>query len=65
MTTESATVEETAESGKAGETVTGADNGGIKEDRPVVIDGDATTEEQASEEKTTESSSTEKEDGSI
>ena len=65
VTTESATVEETAESGKAGETVTGADNGGIKEDRPVVIDGDATTEEQASEEKTTESSSTEKEDGSI
>ena len=45
--------------------MTGADNGGIKEDRPVVIDGDATTEEQASEEKTTESSSTEKEDGSI
>ena len=65
VTTESATVEETEESGKAGETVTGADNGGIKEDRPVVIDGDATTEEQASEEKTTESSSTEKEDGSI
>ena len=64
-TTESATVEETEESGKAGETVTGADNGGIKEDRPVVIDGAATTEEQASEEKTTESGSTEKEDGSI
>ncbi len=64
-TTESATAEETEESGEAGETVTGADNGGIKEDRPVVIDGDATTEEQASEEKTTESSSTEKEDGSI
>ncbi len=64
-TTESATAEETEESGEARETVTGADNGGIKEDRPVVIDGDATTEEQASEEKTTESSSTEKEDGSI
>ena len=64
-TTESATAEETEEFGKAGETVTGADNGGIKEDRPVVIDGDATTEEQTSEEKTTESSSTEKEDGSI
>lgn len=64
-TTESATAEETEESGEARETVTGADNGGIKEDRPVVIDGDATTEEQASEEKTTESSSTEKKDGSI
>lgn len=64
-TTESATAEETEESGEAGEPVTGADNGGIKEDRTAVIDGDATTEEQASEEKTTESSSTEKEDGSI
>lgn len=64
-TTESATAEETEESGEARETVTGADNGGIKEDRPVVIDGDATTEEQASEDKTTESSSTEKKDGSI
>ena len=57
-TTESATTE-------AGVPVTGADKGAIKEDRPVVTDGDATTEEQASEEKTTEDSSTEKEDGSI
>ena len=54
-TTESATTE-------AGEPVTGVDKGAIKEDRPVVIDGDATTEEQ---EKTTEDNSTEKEDGSI
>lgn len=57
-TTESATTE-------AGVPVTGADKGAIKEDRPVVTDGDTTTEEQASEEKTTEDSSTEKEDGSI
>ena len=65
-TTESTTAEETEESGKAGEPVTGVDNGAIKEDRPVVIDGDAATEEQPSEEeKTTEGNSTEKEDGSI
>lgn len=57
-TTESATTE-------AGVPVTGVDKGAIKEDRPVVTDGDATTEEQESEEKTTEDSSTEKEDGSI
>lgn len=57
-TTESATTE-------AGVPVTGADKGAIKEDRPVVTDGDTTTEEQTSEEKTTEDSSTEKEDGSI
>ncbi len=57
-TTESATTE-------AGVPVTGVDKGAIKEDRPVVTDGDATTEEQTSEEKTTEDSSTEKEDGSI
>lgn len=57
-TTESATTE-------AGVPATGADKGVIKEDRPVVIDGDTTTEEQASEEKATEDSSTEKEDGSI
>ena len=53
--TESATTE-------AGEPVTGVDKDAIKEDRPVVNDGDAATEEQ---EKTTEDSSTEKEDGSI
>ena len=62
-TTESATTE-------AGVPVTGADKGAIKEDRPVVTDGDTateeqTSEEQTSEEKTTEDSSTEKEDGSI
>ena len=57
-TTESATTE-------AGVPVTGVDKGAIKEDRPVVTDGDTATEEQTSEEKTTEDSSTEKEDGSI
>ncbi|CCX89449.1 putative uncharacterized protein [Clostridium sp. CAG:590] len=62
-TTESATTE-------AGVPVTGVDKGAIKEDRPVVTDGDTateeqTSEEQTSEEKTTEDSSTEKEDGSI
>ncbi len=50
--------------------MTGVDKGAIKEDRPVVTDGDTateeqTSEEQTSEEKTTEDSSTEKEDGSI
>ncbi len=58
-TTESATTE-------AGVPVTGVDKGVINEDRPVVINEDATTEEQSStEEKTTEDISTEKEDGSI
>ena len=62
-TTESATAE-------AGVPATGVDKGAIKEDRPVVTDGDTateeqTTEEQTTEEKTTEDSSTEKEDGSI
>ena len=57
-TTESATAE-------AGVPATGVDKGAIKEDRPVVTDGDTATEEQTSEEKTTEDSSTEKEDGSI
>ena len=57
-TTESATAE-------AGVPATGVDKGAIKEDRPVVTDGDTVTEEQTSEEKTTEDSSTEKEDGSI
>lgn len=57
-TTESATTE-------AGVPVTGVDKGAIKEDRPVVTDGDTATEEQTLEEKTTEDSSTEKEDGSI
>ena len=57
-TTESATAE-------AGVPATGVDKGAIKEDRPVVTDGDTATEEQTSEEKTTEDSSAEKEDGSI
>lgn len=62
--TQSATTE--SANAEAGEPVTGVDKGVINEDRPVVIDGDATTKEQSStEEKTTEETSTEKEDGSI